>query len=325
MIQIVIMSPAQRSLYPNDRLVCEVSSPKIRDVSSLTTRSGLCTRERQPLASSCELVSSWLLMKVTTQCIFIVPAGLIRMGSPALFCICKPGGGSGRLSAVKSEFHPSTTPPILKNYLYVQTPTKEALFVPMHAERIERSAAVKITAEQMARPPLPPESAEDDEKYAALDQSMDGTVWKIEIQGVDIPKAYGMLEQSVGMIQKKLNYQLHQQQQQQQQQLDGTSAHSTPTEQQEIIFPRAIADAVQQQVGATVRDRIRNVQVDFAASSSKSKQFSRMTVEGTLLSDVHKANDLLWKLLVKLCDDMLDCHTRRIVLSTRIWGSTDVN
>ena len=49
-----------------------------------------------------------------------------------------------------------------------------------------------------------------------------------------------MLEQSVSMIQQKLNYLL----QQQQQQLDGTAAHTTHTEQQQIIFPRVIAEAV---------------------------------------------------------------------------------
>ena len=50
----------------------------------------------------------------------------------------------------------SSSPPedVMAVCLYVQKPTKEALFVPMHTERIERSAAVKITAEQMARPPL---------------------------------------------------------------------------------------------------------------------------------------------------------------------------
>ena len=58
--------------------------------------------------------------------------------------------GRGSLSTVvKSKYHHHPSKTILKNYIYVQTPTKEALFVSMHVKRIERSAAVKMKAGQL--------------------------------------------------------------------------------------------------------------------------------------------------------------------------------
>ena len=71
-------------------------------------------------------------------------------------------------------------------------------------ERCERNCSVQISAEQMSRPPLPAETEEDIEKYAVLDQSRDGTVWKLIITGVDISRAHNILRKNVNFIEKKL-------------------------------------------------------------------------------------------------------------------------
>jgi serine/threonine protein kinase len=68
----------------------------------------------------------------------------------------------------------------------------------------------------------------------------------------------------------------------------------------EVIFPRLISDAVQRNL-PIVREKCRCVNLTFAHSESKSKQFSRICLEGSLASDVEKAKEHLWSMLLQLC------------------------
>ena len=192
-----------------------------------------------------------------------------------------------------------------KNYVYVQTPIKETLWSMHLIERCERNCSVQIVAEQMSRPPLPAETEEDTEKYALLDLSRDGTVWKLNITGDDIPRAYTILRKNVNFIEKKLTS-------------DETSrsARSTPTAQlksfdsdslpitsaclNEVAFPRIIEDVVKRKL-QIVRDKCRNVAFTYAMSDNQATHFSILLLEGTSTADIASAREHLWQLLLEAC------------------------
>lgn len=196
-----------------------------------------------------------------------------------------------------------------KNYVYTQSPIKEALWAMHLIERCQRNCNVQIEAEQMARPPVPPDSEEDVEKFAALDRSLDGTVWKLSITGVDVPRACNILQKNLAFLEKKFA----QDEIANSVALAGkaaaaavrpldTSIPPSNTDIHEVIFPRHIADLVKRRI-QTVREKCRSVNIVFAASDSKSKQFSKIILEGTLLSDIENAKELLWVFLVELCSE----------------------
>lgn len=199
-------------------------------------------------------------------------------------------------------------PVLAKNYLYVQTPVKEAMWAMHLVERCERNCNVQINAEQMARPPLDPNpnDPEDAKKYAALDKSNDATVWKLTITGSDVPKAYNILHKNVVFVEKKLSS-------------ESAAAAKTPatavtvnepegmavpsqSDAHEVIFPRIIADSVKRKL-QSVRDKCRSVSITFVASESKSKQFSKLILEGSLLSDIEAAKEHLWGFFLALCKE----------------------
>lgn len=228
-----------------------------------------------------------------------------------------------------------------KHYLYVQTNTKEAMFAKHLIERCERNCGVVISAEQFAKPPLPPTSDEDADKYAALEQSQDGTVWKLSVTGSDIARAVTILHKNVAYIERTL--------------FDGSpmpssgagtaagdgtaggasgggldassaaargsafdvakngsanagSASQGVVEVQEIVMPRAVVDAVRRELPLLRSKCGRSTSLAFAHSESKSKQFARLLVEGSLPSDVAAAREAMWSNLVQLCDGLPKAH-----------------
>jgi serine/threonine protein kinase len=82
-----------------------------------------------------------------------------------------------------------------------------------------------------------------------------------------------------------------------------TSANNLSLLQEEVIIPRCTVDYVYRKL-SSIRDRCRSVNIIFAASESKSKQFSRIQLEATLLSDLQTAKDALWSLLQKACEEL---------------------
>jgi serine/threonine protein kinase len=199
-------------------------------------------------------------------------------------------------------------PVLSKNYLYVQTPIKDAFWSMHLIERCQRNCSVQIEAEQMARPPVPPENEEETEKYALLDQSLDGTIWKLTITGANVPKAYSILQKNVVFLEKKFAMEVLARSSTTAQAflmsaavrpLEANVAPST-TDAHEVIFPRIIVDAVKRRL-QTVRDKCRSVNITFIASDSKSKQFSKLILEGSLLSDIETAKEHLWVFLFGLC------------------------
>jgi serine/threonine protein kinase len=181
-----------------------------------------------------------------------------------------------------------------KNYVYVQTPVKEALRSRHLIERCERNCHVQITPTSHGRPPLlpNPDDPEDVEKFAALDQSKDGVVWKLTISGGDIFRAQTILGKNVSYVKRLLDDSAPTRQ------LDDTKTISPPTEQ--VLYPRMIADAVKRKL-PQLRDKCRNVSISFAASENTTKQFSRLILEGGLPPEIEHAKVQIWNVLVALC------------------------
>jgi serine/threonine protein kinase len=182
----------------------------------------------------------------------------------------------------------------MMNYLYIQTPIKELFWSKHLIERCERNCGVTIQPTQFARPPLPPDlnNPEEVEKYQALDQSLDGTVWKLTVVGADVVKALTILGKNVAYLEKKNTQQ------------DATATSGTNRSAwgivDEVIIPRCVVDLVKKRL-AVIRDKCRSVNISFAPSDSKSKQFARLLLEGSLQSDVHNAKVQLWQHLVAAC------------------------
>jgi serine/threonine protein kinase len=196
--------------------------------------------------------------------------------------------------------------PPTKHFLYIQTPIKQIFWSKHWVERCERNCQVQVQAQQMARPPLPPnmDDPEDVEKYQALDNSKDGTVWKLTISGSNVPAAHNFLEKSAASLQKKVELEAFQAQASAAPTLARVLvANTAPSslDQHEVVIPRLIVDGVKKRL-PSVREKCRSVNILFAPSESKSKQFSRLILEGSLLSDIEAAKEHLWALLIELCE-----------------------
>lgn len=185
-----------------------------------------------------------------------------------------------------------------KNYLYVQTPVKDALWARRLVERCERTCSVQIRPTSHSRPPLPvnDDDPEDVEKYAALDQSQDGMVWKLTITGGDVVRAHGILSKNVSYVKRVLDESIPTR--------GGPRADTPPnnTSSEQVIYPRLIADAVKRKF-SYIREKCRNVTLSFAPSESISKQFSRLIIDASLASDLETAKSFIWNTLLSLCNE----------------------
>lgn len=214
-------------------------------------------------------------------------------------------------SAHDRGMSPSGAP--VKHYLYVQTPVKNALYSRHLIELCQRNHSVQITAEQYARPPLPPvdNDPEDKDKYAALDASHDGTVWKLTLAGVDLASAHAFLVQQSAQMEKRFSETSESLVGQGQGVATSTAGGaggggpgsspsaagaSTTTE---IIYPRTVADAVKRKL-QSLRERCKGVTLVVAPSYSKSKRFARLVMEGGDAA-VSAAQDIVWNALVQVC------------------------
>ena len=205
-----------------------------------------------------------------------------------------------------------------KNYVYVQTHIKEALTSKHLIERCQRSCRVTITPEHCHVNSNTDLSAllemERRERDNAMQISKDGSVWKLSIVGYDIPKALSILEKNVSFIERKffsdmgtsivagnsalsasinggMKY-------------NGTSEIAPAVElpSTEVILPRCIVESAKRRL-PSLRDKCRSVNITFVPSESKSKQFAKLVLEGTLKSDVNAAKEHLWQQLNVACQE----------------------
>ena len=200
-------------------------------------------------------------------------------------------------------------------YLYIQTPIKEAMFTQSNSlkERVERNCQVSITLQQQARPPLPcnTDDPEDVTKFAALDQSFDGTVWKISISGSDkdVAKAHASLSKNVQYWQKRqqqnddLQKTLPLHAVGQPAMVSGARGDESTKLTDEVILPRAVVDLFKRKL-PSVRERCRNVSIQITPSESKSKLIARLLLEGSLQTDLQNARIHIRNAMIAICKDL---------------------
>jgi len=193
------------------------------------------------------------------------------------------------------------------NYVYTQTHFKEALINRHLIERCQQSCRVTITPQQFLKDAIDNDNdhPEYEERIKILQSSLDESIWKITIAGSDVPKAREILEKNIAYITSRT--------------ITGAEGKTTPSmalgdqngdiincvpatirpvgaadeNTAEVVFPRSIVDTVKRRL-LELRGLCRNVNITFVASESKSKQFAKLIVEGSLSSDVEKAKEYLW-------------------------------
>jgi hypothetical protein len=209
-----------------------------------------------------------------------------------------------------------------KNYIFVQTPIKEAMISKHLIDRCQRSCQVTISPQQFAKPPLTPDpnDPEEQEKYKALDKSTDGTVWKLTIVGIDILKAHNILEKNVAYLEKQLGVaggannssgalnlmggmiDLANTDANGAGGAGGMIVNTTGLPLTEVVLPRSIVDSAKRRL-PLLREMCRSVNITFIPSESKSKQFAKLILEGSLQSDIDSAKDHLWRQLLVACEE----------------------
>ncbi|MGK3743948.1 MAG: hypothetical protein ACI90V_010807, partial [Bacillariaceae sp.] len=221
------------------------------------------------------------------------------------------------------------------NYVYTQTHVKEALINRHLIERCQQSCRVTITLQEFLKDAVINIDEKDDPEYEErikmLQYSPDGTIWKLTIAGSDVPKAREILEKNIAYIISKETPggdgrntpttkmsliggggsavggggdQFH---------IGSDIVNGTPVtlfkpvgpadeNSAEVVFPRSIVDTVKRRL-PELRALCRNVTITFVPSESKSKQFAKLIVEGSLNSDVDKAKEHLWNQLNIACTE----------------------
>jgi len=237
--------------------------------------------------------------------------------------LARLGGLAGNSNTAAEELK------AIKPYLYVQTPIKEAFWAKHLIQRCERNCRVTIQAKQYARPPIHDMTdPEEVEKHKALDESFDGTVWKLSITGYNVAKACTILEKNVVYLTK-------QQQSSQCLSLSFGDSNFLPgagsglkkssggaglsslgsclssaaaigaspisiDKRQEVVMPRSIVDNFKRRL-PMVREKCRSVNIGFVHSESKSKQIAKLVMEATLKSDMNAARESVWSHLNCSC------------------------
>jgi len=220
-------------------------------------------------------------------------------------------------------------------YLYVQTPIKEAFWEKHLVQRCERNCRVTIRAQQFSRLPLSPNLKDPDEfqKSKALEQSLDGIVWKLSVSGYNVAKACTILEKNVLFLTKKMeqacqrpckflgNNEIRTSIEETNafennclvSSLAGVNIHAAlasdahnsnnHSHKQEVILPRCTVDIFKQWL-PSVRERYKTVNMAFVHSGSKSKAFAKLLVEANLLSDLCSACEGVWLHLLSVCAEV---------------------
>lgn len=238
-------------------------------------------------------------------------------------------GGAGMLAQLGSEDTRNVDElRVVQPYLYVQTPIKEAFWAKHLVQRCERNCRVTIQAKQFSRPPMPPDPNDPDavQKSKTLDESLDGSVWKLSVSGYNVAKACTILEKNVtylareqgqqgqilgeglatglGAAKKLLSMNRLSSGGASSGALAATAIAQTNSDQmQEVVLPRCIVDVFKRRL-PQVRDSCRSVFISFLHSESKSKAFAKMELTASLQSDMYTARDSVWSHLNLACGDV---------------------
>lgn len=184
----------------------------------------------------------------------------------------------------------------VKNYMFIQTPVKEQIIGRHLIERCQRNCHVTIDITKCINTyetPLP-DDQEGLELQRTFELSKDNIVWKLTITGFNTDKAYFILEKNVDSIEKSIHSEAS----------GGTALSGSATQgmMEEVIIPRCVVEQVKRRL-PEIREKCRSVNVTFAHSDSKSKQFSRLVLDAALVSDLQIAKLHVWTKLVEICSE----------------------
>jgi histone-lysine N-methyltransferase SETD2 len=194
----------------------------------------------------------------------------------------------------------------IQNYVFIQTPTKDAIVAKHILFRCAQMwrvhiDTVKITVPRDRREDGSSEEGGDNLLLSkAYDESADGLVWKLVVTGLEVTKAIEMLEKELNGIENTPSSSL------QTRTLNGSSASLTGITEavkphgSEVIIPRIIVDEVKKRF-FSLKGYCYNVDITFTHSDSKSKQFAKMTLSSDSSSDLSRAMEYLYKELTQMC------------------------
>lgn len=253
---------------------------------------------KQELEESWEDLSKeqWLILDEEAEKFVIAKKGN-RPFSSSLFN--QPGSPGSSVSVQRRP----------KNYVIVQTPVKEALVARHIIDKCQRHCRVQINILRCVGNPShfsSPTSLEDQddeaaEEWRALQESKDGNVWKFSIVGLNPIKARTFLEKNVEDIKVPTQSGALGN-------LGGSGRTVLPAQarspdyamSQEVIIPRCIVSSVKSRM-PSMRTQCRNVDIAFVHSNSKSKEFAKLLIRGSIKHDLLRTQTLLWKELQQFC------------------------
>jgi serine/threonine protein kinase len=216
--------------------------------------------------------------------------------------------GASLLGTGEQQQQPEAAMRHFVNYFYVTSEVKNVLQAKGFIDNVGRRFGCSADVERILKNTVVVDVSVDNDASglnAVLEESIDGLVWKLTISGANLEKACGFIEKNIS----KLRQQNTAQQLQQQQQQSCSSAHNPNSNTitgaaAEVIIPRCTVDSVKKRL-ASFRERCRSVNINFAPSESKSKQFAKIQLDATLASDLAAAKEHLWNhVLLKACEEM---------------------
>lgn len=186
----------------------------------------------------------------------------------------------------------------VRNYFFIQTPVKELLMAKGIIERCRYKwqVTMSVTKCSWSNQPTIGSSQERQEFESELGLSRDGSVWKIMVSGSQMQNACLFLSNNVLKVKSETTA------------LSPSLTNSSPAEAkhagvtEEVIFPRCAVEYMKKRLHA-VRERAKSVNITYAPSESKSKQFARLVLDASLASDLENAKAHLWIHLLECCKE----------------------
>mmetsp|Transcript_29350 Transcript_29350/g.60883 ORF Transcript_29350/g.60883 Transcript_29350/m.60883 type:complete len:2232 (+) Transcript_29350:358-7053(+) len=185
-----------------------------------------------------------------------------------------------------------------KNYILIQTPVKDIMQSRHTIFKCGRYCRVHIDVIHLSVRDR--HEGDDDELKDAMDRSLDGSVWKLVVTGMEPKKAIEYLEKMANIFQNSLNGE-------DTSLLDPSAragitgdVSSDAARKTELIIPRVIVDHVKKRF-FSLKGYCYNVDITFTHSDSKSKQFAKMTLSSESRSDMDKALEYLNGELTQMC------------------------
>ena len=190
-----------------------------------------------------------------------------------------------------------------KNYFYVTTAVKSELFGKGFIRKVQTRFHCTVEETRFIKPTQPPETISEEEAVTqkrVFQMATDGVIWRLTVTGVSLEQACSFLDLNVAKLSQRLSNPGGESQ------TSNGVGGGPPTEIsgciEDIVIPRIAVDAMKKRL-PTIRERCRNVNVQFGYSESKSKKFAKLQLDGSTASDVEEAKRYLWKHMLESCTE----------------------